>query len=373
MKIVSDWFSRYFTDPQVVILALLLVVGFAVVLTLGDMLAPVLASVVIAYLLEGMVETFERWGASRLLAVMLVFLLFVPLVVFSVFGLIPRLSYQITQLVQQLPSMIAAGHEVLSSLPDRYPNLFSDQQISTLIDGIRTEIAALGQRVLSLSLASVVSLITLLVYLILVPVLVFFFLKDKQRILDWFNRLLPRERGLADEVWHDVDRQIGNYVRGKVWEIFIVGGITYATFTFMGLQYAVLLSTLVGFSVIIPYIGAAVVTVPIALIAYFQWGFTMEFAWILIAYGIIQVLDGNVLVPLLFSEVVNLHPIAIIVAVLVFGGIWGFWGVFFAIPLATLVQAVLKAWPRRNHSEGSPTKDSVDEDAVLARVSETDD
>jgi putative permease len=64
-----------------------------------------------------------------------------------------------------------------------------------------------------------------------------------------------------------------------------------------------------------------------------------------VAYLVIQALDGNVLVPLLFGEVVNLHPIAIIVAILVFGGLWGFWGVFFAIPLATLVNAVLRAWP----------------------------
>jgi len=88
------------------------------------------------------------------------------------------------------------------------------------------------------------------------------------------------------------------------------------------------------------------------MIAYFQWGWTASFGYVLIAYGIIQALDGNVLVPLLFSEVVNLHPVAIIVAVLVFGGVWGFWGIFFAIPLATLVQAVLKAWPKKEIVSG---------------------
>jgi len=82
------------------------------------------------------------------------------------------------------------------------------------------------------------------------------------------------------------------------------------------------------------------------MIAYFQWGWSDSFLWLMVVYGIIQALDGNVLVPLLFSEVVNLHPVAIIVAVLVFGGIWGFWGVFFAIPLATLFKAVLTAWPQ---------------------------
>ena len=99
------------------------------------------------------------------------------------------------------------------------------------------------------------------------------------------------------------------------------------------------------------------VTFPVAVIAYFQWGVGAEFAYLLLAYGIIQAVDGNLLVPWLFSEAVNLHPIAIIVAVLVFGGIWGFWGVFFAIPLATLVKAVMNAWPRAETSGDETGRD----------------
>ena len=79
-----------------------------------------------------------------------------------------------------------------------------------------------------------------------------------------------------------------------------------------------LLGLLVGLSVLIPYVGAVAVTVPVAVIAYFQWGFTSDYAWLIGAYFVIQALDGNVLVPLLFSEVVNLHPVAIIVAILVY-------------------------------------------------------
>jgi putative permease len=82
-----------------------------------------------------------------------------------------------------------------------------------------------------------------------------------------------------------------------------------------------------------------------------QWVFGNDFFWLFGAYGVIQFLDGNLLVPVLFSEVVNLHPVFIIVSVLLFGGIWGFWGVFFAIPLATLVKAVFNAWPRRAQQE----------------------
>ena len=148
-----------------------------------------------------------------------------------------------------------------------------------------------------------------------------------------------------------MDRQIGNYVRGKFWEIIIIWAASFIAFSFLRLDYALLLAVLVGLSVIIPYVGAAVVTFPVLIIAWFQWGWTSDFFWLTGAYFVIQALDGNVLVPLLFSEVVNLHPIAIIVAILVFGGLWGFWGVFFAIPLATLVQAVIKSWPKHLHEE----------------------
>ena len=132
----------------------------------------------------------------------------------------------------------------------------------------------------------------------------------------------------------------------KVWEILIVGAVSYVVFALLGLDFAILLAVITGISVLIPYVGAAAVTVPVAAVAFLQYGMTWDLVYTVIAYGIIQAIDGNVLAPLLFSEVVNLHPVAIIVAILIFGGLWGLWGVFFAIPLATVVQAVLRAWPR---------------------------
>ena len=135
-------------------------------------------------------------------------------------------------------------------------------------------------------------------------------------------------------------------MRGKAVEIIIVGSFAWMVFSLFGLNYALLLATLTGVSVLVPYLGALVVTLPVALVAAAQWGVGSEMAWVVFAYGVIQALDGNVLVPVLFSEAVDLHPVAIIVAVLFFGGIWGFWGVFFAIPLATVVNAVIQAWPQ---------------------------
>jgi putative permease len=348
MQVITDWFRRYFSDPQVVFLAAALLVGFAVVLSMGYMLAPALASIVIAYLLEGLVSYFQRFGWPRLVSVLVVYIVFVVFVITLLFGVIPVVSRQVTDLVQQMPSMISSGLVFLTQLPERYPEVISQDQVQQVIGTIRYEITSFGQQVLSWSLASVVGFITILVYLILVPLLVFFFLKDKDLIIAWFMNYLPKHTRIAGTVWHDVDRQISNYVRGKFWEILIVWAASLVAFQLLGLNYAMLLALLVGLSVIIPFIGASVVTIPVLLVGWFQWGWSGEFAWMAAVYFIIQALDGNVLVPLLFSEVVNLHPVAIIVSILVFGGLWGFWGVFFAIPLATLVQAILTAWPRSN-------------------------
>jgi putative permease len=351
MDLLKAWFKRTFSDPQVVLLGLILLIGFTIVFGLGPYLAPVFASMVIAYLLEAVVLRLELVGMPRLPAVILVFLLFMAILFFLLFGLVPMLTVQLSALVQQFPNYISQGQALLEQLPERYPQIVSEQQIQGIISNVGSELAGLGQELVSWSLASVASVLGLLIFLVLVPVLVFFFLKDKQGLINWFVGYLPRERHLVASVWTDVEGQIANYVRGKAGEIVIVGAVSYVTFVLLGLQYSALLATLVGVSVLIPYVGAAVVTLPIALVGFFQWGWGLEFGQLMIAYAIIQALDGNVLVPLLFSEAVNLHPVAIIVAILVFGGLWGFWGVFFAIPLATVVQAVLKAWPRSTNSD----------------------
>jgi len=318
-EVIGDWLRRRFSDPQAVILAILLVAGFATVVVAGEMLAPLLASIVIAYLLEGPIGKLERMGAPRLLVVVLVLMLFMVFLSVLFFGLLPTIWQQMADLFQELPAYISRGQQALMELPARYP-FISEAQLKELITMIRTELGGLGQHLLSLSVSSLTGGITLLIYLILVPVLVFFLLKDKEHILEWIKGYLPRQRTLLTEVWEELDHQLGNYVRGKFWEIVIVAAASYLLFTVMGLKYAALLAMLVGFSVLVPYIGAAVVTIPVAVVGYFQWGLDSQFAWLMIAYAILQALDGNVLVPLLFSGVVNLHPVAIIAAVLFFGG-----------------------------------------------------
>jgi len=345
IELVKTWYNRYFSDPQAIILTAVLIVGATIVLTMGDMLLPVFASIVIAYLLEGVVRRMQHYGSKRLTAVILVFAIFVAFLIFLFFGIAPLVSSQLSELFKELPRYITQGQQLLLQLPEIY-SFISEKQVNELNDLINREITGLGSQIVSLSFSSIPGLITLAVYIFLVPVLVFLFMKDKERIWLWFGEMLPEDRTLVSQVSDEMDLQLGKYIRGKFFEIMVVGVVTYIGFAILGIKYAILLSVLVGISVLVPYIGAAVVTIPVVLIAFFQWGWTNEFFWLIGFFGISQALDGTILVPWLFSGLVNLHPIAIIVSVLVFGGLWGFWGVFFAIPLATLVSAVIHVWPR---------------------------
>lgn len=345
INIFKRWVGRYLGTEEPLIMLLLLVGGLLAILTIGKILAPVLASIVLAFLMQGTIGALMRYRVPEKLAVILAYILFIG-VFFTILLLVVPLAWnQLKLLLGELPGMVIQVQGWIANLPTNYPDLVSDAQVRELNAVIGSQFSRLGQQLVSQSVASLTSLFSLVIYLILVPLLVFFFLKDKAVILSWLGGFLPARRPFLSVVWNEMNVQAANYVRGKVIEIIIVGGTTYAAFQILGLNYAALLGILVGLSVLIPYIGAAVVTIPVILVAFYQWGWGNDFLWAFSVYMVIQALDGNVLVPLLFSEAVNLHPVAIILAALVFGGIWGFWGVFFAIPLATLIKALLNAWP----------------------------
>ncbi|ATC94212.1 AI-2E family transporter [Pseudoalteromonas tunicata] len=343
-EFVKLWYERKFSDPHSVTLFFVSIAIVALLYFVGSLIIPVLVAVVIAFLLEWPVQKMTQIGSSRLTASALVMLCFSSLAIASFIGIVPVLWQQLANFLQEAPHMLEKGKAYLLQLPAQYPELITSMQIQTLVGAVENKFIEFGQIILSSSLTSLKDIVALLIYLILVPLLVFFMLKDKKELVGGVSRLLPEQRRLLSQVWREMHQQIMNYIRGKVIEILIVGGVSFITFALFDLRYAALLGALVGFSVLIPFVGAALVTIPVAAVALFQFGLAPEFWYIIIAYGIIQALDGNVLVPVLFSEAVDLNPVYIIVAVLFFGGLWGFWGVFFAIPLASLVRALINAW-----------------------------
>ncbi|HOJ13494.1 MAG TPA: AI-2E family transporter [Deltaproteobacteria bacterium] len=342
--VLRRWLRRYFSDPQVLILILILVAGFVVFSLFSRMLAPVLVAVVLSVLLDSLITWLMRFNVRRETLVYLVFLLFVFVFVDLLLIVLPLVWRQVSELIRDLPGMVSTIKATVSTLPQKYPGVITEETVDRALAILSEEIEGIGGGIVKLSVVSAKGVVEIVVYLVLVPFLVFFMLKDKKLILDWLSGFIPEERGLAVLVWDEVYDQFFNYLRGKVLEIMFVWAINYAAFAALGLKYSVILSMLVGLAVLVPYIGAAVMFVPVVLVAFFQWGLGAHTTWTVIAYLALHALDGNLVAPLLLSRVVRIHPVAIIVAILVCGGLWGFWGLVFAIPLATLMHAVLRAW-----------------------------
>ena len=357
-RVVSVFFHRYFSDEEAVILFLLLIFIFVLIYAFGRILTPVFAAVIFSYLLSPLVDRVQKYKVPHSISVIGVFFLFFGILFIGVIVMLPALLKQISGLVSDFPHILHLLQAELALLPEKYPDILSEEVVGQWIGSL--DLNQLGQQlsgwlpnVVSFSLNTLPSMIGLLIYAIVVPLMVFFILKDRDQLWSSFKSFLPDRRRLMNEIAVEMNQQIANYIRGKAIEILIVGGTSFLALSFFDLRYATLLSVLIGLSVLIPYIGAVVVTIPVFAIGVFQWGLGPDLYWLMMSYMVIQILDGNVLVPLLFSEAVNLHPVAIIIAVLIFGGLWGFWGVFFAIPLATLVKAIFNAWPKHIDIEES--------------------
>lgn len=344
LGVFGNWYKRKFSDPNALMLLLFIIIMTVLLYVFGEMLMPVLVAIVIAYLLDVPVSRMEKFGVRRWIATSFTLFVFFIICFIAAVSIIPIISRQSVNFVQEIPLIWDSTQIWLTSLPAKYPSLIEVEYIKSAMAGLNERVVEFGQQLLSASFSSIGDIAAVLIYIVLVPLMVFFMLNDKQIFVNSLNSILPTERRLITQVGEEMNTQIANYIRGKVIEIIIVAAATSIAFTLLDLRFAVLLGVLVGFSVLIPYIGAAVVTIPVAIVGLFQFGLSSEFGYLMLVYAIIQGLDGNLIVPILFSEAVSLHPLYIIIAVLLFGGLWGFWGVFFAIPLATLVKALITAW-----------------------------
>jgi len=339
---LSQWYSNKFVSREPVVFIAVMFALVFIIYFFGVIIAPILSAIVIAYLLDNLIMIIRKFTkVPRSILVYIVFILFLLLLVSIIFVMIPAIISQILSLLKSAPGGISSLNESIHSLAFKYPTIFTEKRVmnfSNWISGFdwSTITSSIGSYMVKFSFSSLPILFTVILYLFLVPLMVFYFLTDKLTIISWFKGLLPEKSGALFYVWDDLNPKLGDYIKGKAIEFIVVFAFTYIGFIVFGLNYALLLALGVGLSVIVPYIGMVLVTIPVILIGAMQYGFHSTFLWMLGVYFVIQIIDGNLLVPLLFSEVLKIHPIAVIASILIFGGFWGIWGVFFAIPLALL-------------------------------------
>ena len=342
---INNLFKKIFSSEETLVFALLLTGAFLTLFFFGNILTPFLVSIIFAYLLVGMQKRLEEYGLNSTLALILTYSFFLLLGVALMVWLVPLVYQQLQSLILEIPKWVNSFMIFVQNIPEKYPDLISSDQITTFLQSLSGQITAISEDFLKASIAGIQNTVTIAINLVLLPILVFFFLFDRQSIISGFLSVLPNKRAMLQNVWVEMDDQLSNYARGKAIEIVIVGLVAAIIFMYFDLQYVALLSVLVGFSVLIPFLGAFIVTLPVAVLGLLQFGLTFDF-WLLMGlYVILQMLDGYLLVPILFSDAVKLHPVIIMLAVFIFGGMFGFWGIFFAIPIATLIKAIWNSWP----------------------------
>ena len=342
---INSFLKKIFSNEETIVFSFVILCAFLMMTFFGSVLTPFLISIVVAYLLVGVQKKIESFNISSKWALVITFAIFIVTGAAMLLWLLPILYTQLQAFVLDVPELFNNFLEFVSTLPAKFPELVTSEQITVFFQAVSSELSSITQNIVKSSIAGIQRTITILLYIILFPILVFFFLFDRKNIMEGLSKLVPGNREMFSNIWTEMDMQLSNYVRGKTTEIFVVGLCAAIIFSLVGLKYSALLSALVGLSVVIPYVGAFLVTVPVVIVGLLQFGLTSEFYILITLYLLLQILDGNLLVPIIFSDAVKLHPVAIILAVFIFGSMFGFWGVFFAIPMATFIKAVWNAWP----------------------------
>src|SRR3990167_4716525 len=187
LQAVSNWFKRNFSDPEALALFFTLVIGVVLIELFGKYLLPVIVSIVIAYLLTSPVRWLERWRFPHWLSVSLVYIIFLGLFLLALFGLLPLLWKQLAGMVHELPGAFTKSQKWITELFQRYPKFFPGNPLAHVVLYLHEQAAKIGQFVFSFSLATIPGVIEVILYLVLVPLLVFFFLKDGKTISEWIT------------------------------------------------------------------------------------------------------------------------------------------------------------------------------------------
>lgn len=330
-------------NREIIIVLFIFLPSFIVFINTSFLLI-IIISVILSYFLYKLEKIFIQIGVSEKISFISIYLFFFMLfpLLFSI--LIPIVFKQLVILFNDLPFIIQKIKIITYKIIKYYPNFFPKEQTNILFSNVILYVQSVGKTVINASLLSIVIITKWIVYIFLIPILIFFFSKDHQKIMKTFRITMPEKSKFWSNIWDTTYIQLNNYVRGKIIEVFIVTFITLILFRYYNIVYSDLLAFIVGVSVIVPYVGIMFVSIPIFFISSIQLGFSNDFFYMITFYIVIQFLDGNLLVPILFSEAVKLHPITIIFSVIVLGSLFKVYGLFFAIPIAIIIKAIIKLY-----------------------------
>jgi predicted PurR-regulated permease PerM len=325
---------------------------------LGNVLVPFLMGAAIAYFLDPLADRLERLGLSRAMATAVITVVAIMIFVLMALLVIPTLVNQTASLIETAPSLF---REFTDFLTERFPELLDQEStLRSSLTAVGTTIQERGGEFLQTAISSFASIINVLLLFVIVPVVSVYLLLDWDRMVASVDGLLPREhaptiRRLASEI----DDTLASFVRGMGTVCLILGTYYALALMLVGLQFGLVVGFIAGLITFIPYLGALIGGALAIGLALFQfWGDWLSIGLVAGIFVLGQVIEGNILTPKLVGDSVGLHPVWLILALSVFGALFGFVGLLIAVPVAAAIGVIARfAVSQYRHSQlynGSP-------------------
>ena len=318
------------------------VIFFVLLWALGDVLVPFLLGGAIAYFLDPVADKLERMGASRVLATAIITLVALLLFVLMALLVVPTLVNQSVQLFNTAPDL---AKNFGTFLTERFPSLLdSDSTLRQSLDSLAATVQERGGELVTTALSSAASLINIAVLFVIVPVVSVYLLLDWDNMVARIDELLPRDhaptiRKLAGQI----DNTLASFIRGMGTVCLILGTYYAIALMLVGLQFGLVVGFVAGLITFIPYLGALIGGALAIGLGLFQfWGDWVSLGLVAGIFVVGQVIEGNFLTPKLVGNSVGLHPVWLILALSVFGTLFGFVGMLVAVPVAAALGVVTR-------------------------------
>ncbi|MCC8483972.1 MAG: AI-2E family transporter [Rickettsia endosymbiont of Labidopullus appendiculatus] len=327
-----------------------IVVGTIIVtLTLiSNILMPFFIAGIISYILQPIIDDLSlRYKLSRTIVVSVISFLFFSIFAIVMVVLLPIIYQQTTLLISKIPAykdylqtelipvITAKFYSIDPDIADNIKN-----SISNFVNGIFLLITGLANNIWHVTMVT----INLFVLILLIPLILFYFLRDWLTMSENINLLLPlKGKKKILKILSAINTSLSAYIRGQL-NVCLLLSIYYGvSLSILGVDLGLLLGVLSGFSIIIPFVGILISFSLTMIVSYFAFGMVSTLFYIIIIYLVGTIVEGYILSPKIIGDKIGLHPLWIIFAVLALGNIFGFLGILFAIPIASIVKVLFLA------------------------------
>lgn len=319
------------------------IVAVLIVVALGflkDLLLPIVISIFLSYLLEPAVDAMENRGMNRTLAVVLLFIGIFGMIALAVVLLSDRLTTEFQHMVS------GASLQDPQKLIDQFRANLEISFPSLAKTGIFAQLAAkassYGSTFFSTSVESMAHAFSALGTMIIIPFIIFFFLKDSRQLKKLIVQMMPnRSFEMSLSLIHKISLQLGRYIRGQLMDSAIVGFMIIIALSILDLRYAIFIGILAGLANMIPYLGPIVGGIPAALVSVMDNGDFSGVPSIVLAFTVIKIIDDVIVQPIVVSRSVELHPVLVILAIVAGGHLGGIFGMIIAVPLTSIVKVTI--------------------------------